>query len=516
VPGGTFDKSDDKTGDKSDDKTELDLACRAARMARGVVTIGILFALLMALLCGLSLYQSREEALAHTADSLQDLSLLVQRDVQRNLELYDLSLQAVVEGLQQPEVMRLPTAMKRQLLFDRATTARYLGSMLVLDAAGNIIIDAEHDIPRVSNFADRAYFQVQRDHADLGLYVSDPFESRLRHGAPSIALTRRLSHPDGSFAGVVLLTVQLNYFHDLFAGLALGTHGSIVLLNTRGVLIMRQPIVAEIGRSYSQSKLFVRFAEPAESGQFVETPMLDHVRRLYAYRKISPYSLIIACAAAEKDIYADWNRRALLLGAIMTVSMTGFVVLSFVLGEQLKRRLLAEGNLRKLARTDALTGLNNRRTLSGILEKEWRRSQRTHHAFSLLFIDIDHFKAYNDTYGHLSGDQALAAVARCISANIRAAVDSAARYGGEEFVVVLPETGEAAARTVAGKMITAIAALDIPHAKSEYRRVTISVGAATWHPSSHATVSAVVQSADEALYRAKAAGRNRVMSGGSA
>jgi len=425
-------------------------------------------------------------------------------------------LQAVVDGLKQPEVMQLPPAMKRQLLFDRATTARYLGSMLVLDAAGNIIVDAEHDIPRVGNFADRAYFQVQRDRADLGLYISDPFESRLRHGAASIALTRRISHPDGSFAGVVVLTVQLNYFHDLFAGLALGPHGSIVLLNTRGVLIMRQPTVAEIGRSYSRSKLFTRFAEPAESGRFVETPMLDHMRRLYAYRKLSHYSLIIAVAAAEKDIYVDWNRRALLFGAIMVISMTSFVVLSFVLGEQLKRRILAEENLKKLARTDVLTGLNSRRTLGDILEKEWRRSQRTHHAFSLLFIDIDYFKAYNDTYGHPVGDQALAAVARSISANIRASVDSAARYGGEEFVVVLPNTGEAAARTVAGKMVTAIAALDIVHAKSEYRHVTVSVGAATWHPSTHATVSAVVQSADEALYRAKAAGRNRVMSGGSA
>jgi len=494
---------------------ERDAARHATWVARGVVFVGVSFALLMALLCGFSLYQSRTDALAHTGDSLQDVALLVQRDVQRNLDLYDLSLQAVVDGLQEPAVMQLPTALKRQLLFDRSATARYLGSMLVLDASGNIIIDAEHDIHRVGNFADRAYFQVQRDTPNLGLYVSDPFASRLRRGAPSVALTRRISHPDGSFAGVVLLTVQLSYFRDLFEGLALGPHGSIVLMNTRGVLIMRQPAVPEIGRSYAQSKLFTRFAQAAESGQFVETPMLDHMRRLYAYRKLTPYSLIVAAAAAEQDIYADWNRRVIVLGAIMFVSMTTFVILSFMLGEQLKRRILAEENLKKMARTDALTGLNNRRTLSDILDNEWRRSQRTHHAFSLLFIDIDHFKAYNDTYGHPVGDQALAAVARSISSHIRASVDSAARYGGEEFVVVLPNTSEAAARAVADKLIVAIAALGMEHAKSEYRRVTVSVGAATWHPSTHATVNAVVQSADEALYRAKAAGRNRVMSGGS-
>jgi diguanylate cyclase (GGDEF)-like protein len=119
----------------------------------------------------------------------------------------------------------------------------------------------------------------------------------------------------------------------------------------------------------------------------------------------------------------------------------------------------AESELILLARTDGLTGLNNRRTLGEILEREWRRARRTRSVFSLLFVDIDRFKAYNDTYGHQAGDDALTAVAKCIGENIRRPMDSAARYGGEEFVVVLPDTAAEGAVQIAEKIRQAISEL---------------------------------------------------------
>ncbi|WP_238271972.1 GGDEF domain-containing protein, partial [Paraburkholderia terrae] len=128
----------------------------------------------------------------------------------------------------------------------------------------------------------------------------------------------------------------------------------------------------------------------------------------------------------------------------------------------------------------------------------------------LSCLHIDRFKAYNDTYGHQAGDDALAAVARCIRDNIRRPADSAARYGGEEFVVVLPDTSPVGASQIAEQIRTAISALAIEHAGSEYGRVTASIGAASWLPDQHGEVSAVIRAADEALYNAKATGRNRV------
>lgn len=479
---------------------------------RAIFSGGVVIALVMVSLCAASLYQSRQDALDRARETSRNLALIAERDIERNFELFALSLQAVVDGMNDPQVLALPPALRRQVLFDRAATAKYLGSMLVLDAAGNIVIDAAGDVPRKGNFADRQYFTVQRDNPDAGLYISDPYQSRLRSGSPSIALSRRLSHPDGSFAGVVLIAVQLEYFRKLFAGLSLGPHGAVSLISRNGIMVMRQPYDAStIGRDISKASTFRQF-RLAPEGSFSDTASIDGVRRLYLFRNFPDLPLIIMVAEAEQDIYAAWRERATTIGSLMLAFSLGFVALSFLLGAQLRRRMRAESELELLARTDGLTGLHNRRTLGEILDQEWRRARRTHSMFSLLFVDIDRFKAYNDTYGHQAGDDALAAVARCIGENIRRPADSAARYGGEEFVVVLPDTRPEGASLIAEKIRTAISDLSIEHAGSEYGRVTASIGAASWVPEADADVTAVIKAADEALYNAKATGRNRVSS----
>jgi diguanylate cyclase (GGDEF)-like protein len=475
-----------------------------------IVVGGAIIAFAMLCLCGTVLYQGRLDALDRARETSRNLALIAERDIERNFELYALSLQAVVDGLNQADVMALPPHLRREVLFDRAATAKNLGSMLVLDASGNIVVAADSDLLRKVNFADRKYFTIQRDSPNTGLYVSDPFRSRLRNGAPSIALTRRLSHPDGSFAGIVIITVNLEYFHDLFAGLSLGPHGSVALIGKDAIMVMRQPYDLHIiGRDISKASTFRRFVSIPE-GSFSDTASIDGVRRLYTFKNFPDLPLIIMVAEAEQDIYAAWRQRALTMGSLMAAFGLGFVALSFMLGAQLRRRLRAESELQLLARTDGLTGLNNRRTLGEILDQEWHRARRTRSVFSLLFVDIDRFKAYNDTYGHQAGDNALAAVAKCIGESIRRPADSAARYGGEEFVVVLPDTLPAGASLIAEKIRAAISELRIEHAGSEYGRVTASIGTASWDPDQDGEVSAVIKAADEALYNAKATGRNKV------
>ncbi|MEM5367157.1 diguanylate cyclase [Paraburkholderia azotifigens] len=471
---------------------------------------GLAIALGMLAICGAILYQARVDALNRARETSRNLALLAERDIERNFELYDLSMQAVIEGLRDPEVRGSSPHLQRLALFDRAATARYLTAMLVIDASGNIILDAGSDTPRSGNFADRPYFTVHRDDPSVGLYISDPYRSRLRDGSPSIALSRRISNPDGSFAGIVVIAVDLNYFRTLLGGLSLGPHGAISLIGRNGVMIMRQPYDAKIiGRDISQASTFRRF-RTAPEGSFSETSSIDSVRRLYAYRNFPDLPLIVMVAEAERDIYAAWRARAIRIGSVMAAFGAAFVVLSVLLGMQQRSRMRAESELRMLARTDGLTGLHNRRTLGEILEHEWRRARRTRHAFSLLFIDIDCFKAYNDTYGHQAGDETLAAVARCISGTIRRPGDSAARYGGEEFVVVLPDTDEAGAMTMAESIRRQISELRIEHGASPYGHVTASVGAASLQADRENDVSALVHAADRALYNAKRTGRNRV------
>lgn len=168
--------------------------------------------------------------------------------------------------------------------------------------------------------------------------------------------------------------------------------------------------------------------------------------------------------------------------------------------------------LERLAAMDSLTGLANHRTFHEDLDKEWRRCLRLKSPLSLIFIDIDHFKPYNDAYGHQEGDECLRRVAGAIASQVRRPTDITARYGGEEFAVILADTSKEGARHVAEAQRLAVENLAIPHGSSPVSPfVTVSLGVATALPCNGGTAEALLGRADAALYRAKAAGRNQVV-----
>jgi diguanylate cyclase (GGDEF)-like protein len=180
-------------------------------------------------------------------------------------------------------------------------------------------------------------------------------------------------------------------------------------------------------------------------------------------------------------------------------------------------RLKAMGDaLRASALTDGLTGLANRRRFDQDLRVECERARRGHESLAQLLIDVDHFKRYNDRYGHVAGDACLRAVAGAIRDCIRRPADLAARYGGEEFAVLLPQTDAAGAEAMAARIVEAVAALALPHEDSPLGGiVTVSVGWAAARPDLDARIvqtrgEALTESADRLLYAAKAAGRGRV------
>ena len=166
--------------------------------------------------------------------------------------------------------------------------------------------------------------------------------------------------------------------------------------------------------------------------------------------------------------------------------------------------------LRRLAWLDGLTGIPNRRHFDDRLDAEWRRCARIDAPLSVVAIDIDHFKRFNDTYGHLAGDEALRAVAQAASACLARPGDLVARTGGEEFVCLLPHVDSDGAAAVAELIRQAVASLSIPHTGSDAGRVTVSLGVASVHPARAGESVDLLQAADRALYRAKAAGRDRV------
>jgi diguanylate cyclase (GGDEF)-like protein/PAS domain S-box-containing protein len=174
-----------------------------------------------------------------------------------------------------------------------------------------------------------------------------------------------------------------------------------------------------------------------------------------------------------------------------------------------------EDRLRELSATDSLTLLANRRSFDEALEREWHRATRHGEPVSLIMCDIDHFKPYNDLYGHVGGDRCLQQVASALASGVRQEGALVARYGGEEFAVILPRTDEPRAREIAETLRRRVEALGIAHeGNPNGGRVTISAGISTRTPPQAADYVALMQSADEALYQAKSIGRNVVAGAG--
>ena len=178
------------------------------------------------------------------------------------------------------------------------------------------------------------------------------------------------------------------------------------------------------------------------------------------------------------------------------------------LRESQRELMRANLELERLTRIDGLTGLGNRRYFDEYLAAEWKRNQRTRNPLSVLMIDVDHFKRYNDGYGHLAGDEVLKQVAGVIQSGACRATDLAARFGGEEFVVILTDVSQEGALHVAERMVEGVRDLNIAHGPA---RVTISVGVATAWPSAETTPDSLVNAADLALFRAKNSGRDRAV-----
>ncbi|MDB6143788.1 MAG: hypothetical protein JWP80_2832 [Pseudomonas sp.] len=456
------------------------------------------------------LFRERDSARDFASRSASNIVQLIDADVQRNAELYDTSLQGMIAAWQRPEVAALSPQMRQMVMFDRSTAAPYKGELLLIDKKGDVLADSLSATPRVVNLADRAHFRAHRDNPDLGLLVSDPFKLRTGYRDWCISFSRRMSSPTGEFLGIASGAMRLKYFNDLFKTLTIGSDSNVNLISSKGLLLARQPMPAGedlIGKDFSQKPNFKRFLSEV-NGSFTAVSSLDGKERLYTFSRVGDLPLVVVVGQSVDEVYSIWRRNALLMGGATSILCLGMLWLAFLLCRELRLRQNAEHDLADLAATDGLTGLANRRTLDQVLNTEWTRGLRSGKPMSLLMIDVDHFKAFNDRHGHHGGDEALRNVATVILESIRRPGDLAARYGGEEFSVVLPETPLNGAQVIAENIRRAIEAM--PPFANDQQPITVSIGLASQviHPGD--TPAALTKLADKALYQAKRNGRNRV------
>jgi diguanylate cyclase (GGDEF)-like protein len=439
-----------------------------------------------------------EESLAR--QSLENLASGIDSEISRNIELYDLSLRNVASNMGLPELRNVSKPIRHLILFDRAATAKHFGAIEVYDARGNLAVDASTLDPLPQNRADEEYFAIHRDNPDVGLYISRP---TLHRGAYSIVLSRRISGDNGRFQGVVAGSIRFTYFHELFGRLQLGDGDTICVLRHDRTIIMRRPFDLDvIGKKLSDMPRGGPKPIMAVGDVYSGVGPVDEVPRLYV-RGPDTNPLYVVVGKPVDDILGLWRNEAVRIGAIMMALIVFVLAVTIFAVREIRRRADAENKLEELATTDALTGLRNRRKFDEEMDKEWRRALRNKSPLSLLMIDADHFKAYNDTYGHQAGDQVLVGIAICISDAVKRAGDCAARYGGEEFAVLLPDTSVAEAMTVAETIRRKVLGWS-----AEPVMLTVSIGIVSTTPTAGMDWPVLVNAADKALYAAKAEGRN--------
>ena len=485
---------------------------------RVLVIAVVLLNLVVFGLTALALYASHQQRLQNARTSAKNLSLVLQRS-------FDDAFQRIQVGLHSSAI-----EIERQLAqggIDEKRLNHYLvlmhksmvpaRALRVTNPRGAIRYGVGV-VPGERLDLDTSFTSLRQDPGATALLsdlIIDPDSGQL-----SIVFAHRLNDPKGKFAGVVYAPVPSRDLSDFFAALDLGTKGVASLRKGFGdfAIIARYPekisgtniVAAGNGR---HSPTFARMVAGGETHHVYEDVTgVDRIYRTFSVRRLEKYNYYVGLGLAHEDLFAGWRREAARMIAIAFV----FLVASIFLAREQRRAWVRQQEtmalLTAMATQDALTGIPNRRRLNEALEEEWLRAQRDQHPVSLVMVDIDNFKAYNDHYGHGQGDVCLRGVAEVLNDTVRRPGDLVARYGGEEFVMLLPNTDAFGARQVAERARQLIEGLKLPHAFSPTSPwVTVSAGVFTVIPQERLEAAMLLTEADTLLYQAKNAGRNRVV-----
>jgi diguanylate cyclase (GGDEF)-like protein len=432
----------------------------------------------------------------------------------------------------------------------------WIRGLSVAGVDGRITCSTESEVIGL-NVSDRPHFQNALHSRDFAL--SDYLVNRL-HQWPSLVATFPVIGDDGNVNGVVLAAINLQWVGELVSAATQRAGASVVLLDGSGTLIAGSADQEKlIGKPFAAQSLAHDMLSRDEGTMVTEG--FDGIRRIFAFVRVPWTQARLAVGLDERAVQADIAREttvaylqlALFSIFILLVAWFGgeqlivrpirslvrtatrigrgefhvritqetwiaeFKPLAAALDDMAKKLAEREEELRianehldELASLDGLTGLANRRGFDRQLEQEWRRAGELNEPVALMMIDIDHFKLYNDRYGHVSGDTCLRSVGETLSLVTLENCVLVTRYGGEEFALLLPGLDLPRITSLAEEARRSIEDLMITHAEAPCGHVTISIGVESVVPRPGQTAADLVEAADRALYAAKRRGRNRV------
>ncbi len=442
---------------------------------------------------------------------------------------------------------------------DVAENIPWLHSLAVAGTDGRIKCSTDPQAIGL-NVSDRPHIQKALHSRDFAL--SDYLINRI-YEVPNVVATYPALADDGAVTGVVLAVINLQWINQLVATAAQRSGASVALIDSGATLIAGSADQQRlIGKRFADSDLAQ--AMSADKGTMT-VPGFDAVRRIFAYVRVPWTQARLAVGLDEDAVHRDIDRKINIAYLQLVVFGLFVFLLAWFGGEQLIVRpirslvrtatrfgrgdlqvratqepwvaefaplaaalddmaaklaereeelKIANQHLEELASLDGLSGLANRRGFDREIEREWRHAVDSRQPLALMMVDIDHFKLFNDRYGHVAGDTCLRAVGETLSLVTLETAVLVARYGGEEFALLLPGLTIERATALADEARRAVEDLAIKHAESPIGHVSVSIGVEARVPEKYETPAHLIEAADGALYDAKRRGRNNVVAHG--
>ena len=510
-----------------------------------------------------SLADTRTKTIAeinHEFDKLAERTVEAQREVIFSVEaILKSASQIYLSGAQLGDACGLMRA-------SLPTNLPWIRNVLVLDPNGRVACASVDNMTNL-NLGDRDYFK--RAKAERKLVISDYIFSRVSK-LPIAVAAYPVAPADTRNGNVIIAGINLDWMSKVMDNLGGRPGVSAILIDSRGtVLATASDQTSMIGNPIDDVGLLPAIEKASAASKTgigrIHFTAASGKQRLISFTRVPGTSSRLIVSVDEAVASAKINREIstayiqlgfvgllVLLGALiaaerlivrpielMTAAATrfgrgdrsarvarsqlpaefvplarAFNAMAAQLGERESDLLTDNDRLTAMASVDILCGLANRRGFQSRLDFEWFKTLQTGEQLSLLMIDVDHFKLFNDTYGHLEGDACLTRLGEVLARIANQTNGFAARYGGEEFCLMLPDTGVEAATAIAEAVRTAVQALGLPHATSSHQTVTVSIGVACTTPNETQQSMDLIEAADAALYAAKHRGRNAVVEHG--
>ena len=435
-----------------------------------------------------------------------------------SLLLYDLVEHLEKDGVEFQKIIRL-----RDLVDNRQHLMAPSSSVTIYDEKGGWVMSSAGSMLKEVNSSDREFFSYHLNNRTENIFIGPPAE-RLTAFQWVVTVSKRFNDKDGRFAGVVVITLAVEDFLGVFGAVDLGSDGVVVLTNGDGRTLVRYPLYEQsVGWSFSESIIHLGYLVDSMVASTRLVSSVDGVERIYAFRKNRNLPLVVTVAVGVEESLASWRLDAERIASAVLILMLFVGLINVVLIVNVKNRdevesdlidareelLKVNNELEELVSIDHLTGLFNRRSFDEVLSKASLRACRDGCSLSLLIIDVDYFKRFNDFYGHLLGDECLKKISLVLKRCSTRELDFVARYGGEEIAIILPDTDILGAISIAKNALDAVHRLGVAHVRSPLGRVTVSIGLACMEGGELIRNELMlIEAADKAMYEAKASGRN--------